>query len=648
MRRILAPIVAAYASLAATQAITPRTGWTVTADSFQSGNEARNVLDGNTGSIWHTQYTPSNAALPHAITIDMKKTINVNGLTYLPRQDASRNGNIGQHKIELSSDSSTWTTVAFGTYYDDTSLKTTPFTTTPARYVRLTAQTEAGGRGPWTSAAEINILSAASYTAPGASKGVWGATLDFPIVPAAAAVLQGSGKVLLWSSYRAYDFGGGGGSGTTETAIYDPATGTVSRRVVTNTQHDMFCPGISLDVQGRVFVTGGNDAPKTSIYDSNANTWIAAPNMKIARGYQSSTTLSNGDIFTIGGSWSGGQGNKNGEVWKSATNTWSLLPGCPVAPMLTADAQGVYRADNHGWLFGWKSGSVFQAGPSKAMNWYTATGTGAQKPAGLRGNDAHAMNGNAIMFDALNGKILTVGGAPNYQDNDATSNAHVITIGSPGTVASATAVGSMANRRAFHNSVVLPDGKVLVTGGEVRPVPFSDAGAVLTPELFNPATSSFTGVNPEAVPRTYHSWSLLLPDATVISGGGGLCGGCSTNHPNAQLFSPAYLFNADGSKAARPVISSVSATSVAVGATITVTMNSAVTSWSLVRYASATHSVNTDQRRIPLTPTATSGNTYTLRIPSDSGIALPGPWMLFAMNAQGVSSISKTISIRVS
>ena len=36
--------------------------------------------------------------------------------------------------------------------------------------------------------------------------------------------------------------------------------------------------------------------------------------------------------------------------------------------MLTADAQGVYRQDNHGWLFGWKNGYVFQAGPSKAMN----------------------------------------------------------------------------------------------------------------------------------------------------------------------------------------------------------------------------------------------------------------------------------------
>lgn len=101
MRRLLPTIVTAYASLAATQTITPRTGWTVTADNFQPGNEATKVLDGNTESIWHTQYSPTNAALPHAITIDMKKIINVNGLTYLPRQDASLNGNIGQHKIEV-------------------------------------------------------------------------------------------------------------------------------------------------------------------------------------------------------------------------------------------------------------------------------------------------------------------------------------------------------------------------------------------------------------------------------------------------------------------------------------------------------------------------------------------------------------------
>ncbi|KAI4161490.1 MAG: hypothetical protein LQ342_004893 [Letrouitia transgressa] len=641
----LATLFISLTTLVAAQ--TDRTGWTATADSFQPGNEQAKVLDGNTGTIWHSQYSPSNAPLPHTITLDMKKTYNVNGLTYLPRQDGNSNGNIGQHKIQLSLDGNSWSTPAFGTYLDDSSLKTTPFSTTPARYVRLIALTEAGGRGPWTSAAEINILSTASYNPPPTRLGQWTSTLDFPIVPAAAVVLRNTGKVLLWSSYKPTDFSGGSGSGKTATAIYDPATGTVSQRLITNTQHDMFCPGISLDVNGRPFVTGGNDAAKLSIYDPSADNWIAGPSMKISRGYQASATLSDGRIFTIGGSWSGGQGNKNGEVYSPSSNSWSLLSGCPVAPMLTADSAGVYRADNHGWLFGWKGGSVFQAGPSKAMNWYFTTGSGSQKAAGLRAADPDAMNGNAVMYDAVNGKILTTGGAVNYQDTQATANAHVITIGTPGNTPSVAKVGSMTTARGFANSVVLPNGKVLVIGGESLPVPFSDNTASFTPELYDPATSTFTVVNPIAVARTYHSWGLLLPDATVLSGGGGLCGGCSTNHPNAQIYKPPYLFTSSGSEASRPTINSISTTNVVVGGKITITTNRAVSSFSLVRFGSATHSVNTDQRRIPLTPTA-SGLTYTVTVPSDSGVALPGPWMIFALDSAGVPSVAKTVLIRSS
>ena len=44
------------------------------------------------------------------------------------------------------------------------------------------------------------------------------------------------------------------------------------------------------------------------------------------------------------------------------------------------------------------------------MNWYTTTGSGTTKPAGQRGTDADAMCGNAVMYDAANGKILTAGG----------------------------------------------------------------------------------------------------------------------------------------------------------------------------------------------------------------------------------------------
>lgn len=90
----------------------------------------------------------------------------------------------------------------------------------------------------------------------------------------------------------------------------------------------MFCEGLSLDAKGRVVATGernvsayldlkltmsgGNDADKTSIYDPETNAWTAEGLMKIPRGYQSTVSLSNGNIFTIGGSWSGGEGGKNG------------------------------------------------------------------------------------------------------------------------------------------------------------------------------------------------------------------------------------------------------------------------------------------------------------------------------------------------
>ena len=358
-------------------------------------------------------------------------------------------------------------------------------------------------------------------------------------------------------------------------------------------------------------------------------------------------TVSTGNTFTIGASWSGGQGGKNGELYTASSNSWGLLSGTPVAPMLTADAQGVYRADNHGWLFGWKTGYVFQGGPSKAMNWYgTTSSTGSQTAAGTRANDGDAMCGNAAMYDAVNGKILAVGGSTSYQGVNATSNAHVITIGTPPAVATTTTISNMAYQRVFANSVILPDGTVLIMGGQVYANPFSDDTSQYIPELFNPAANTFTQLAPAAIPRNYHSTAVLLPDATVISAGGGLCGSCATNHYDGQIFTPPYLYNAAGGLATRPIITSVSVASIKVGGKFTATTNGAVSKgFSLVRMGSTTHTVNTDQRRIPLTPTATSGNTYTLAVPSDPGVALPGYWYLFAINSAGVPSISQKLQI---
>ena len=585
----------------------------------------------------------------------MTKPQDISALSYLPRQDGNSNGRVGRYVVDLSLDGQNWNlSVASGKWVDDSVLKKAVFANQRAQYVRLRALTEAGNRGQWTSAAEINIFPPADP-----SKGLWSAPFDVPLVAAAAAVLPTTGNVLLWSSQYADHFGGG--SGNTLAATYNPSTGGVTPLSNSNTGHDMFCPGISLDGNGNPVVTGGSDSKKTSIYNVTSGGWTQAAEMQTSRGYQSQTTLSNGNIFTIGGSWSGSKNVlKNGEVYNG---TWRKLNEAVVSPMLTQDQDSPsdnpnWRRDNHGWLFGWKDGSVFQAGPSRAMNWYrTTTTNGSQVSAGLRQSDNHAMNGNAIMYDALAGKILTVGGAPNYEDKDgsnprttATTNANIITINATDAQVSVESVPHMAFERAFHNSVVLPDGSVFVNGGMKYPKPFVDPESAMAPEIWDPNLKVFKTMNPMAIPRNYHSVSLLLPDATVFNAGGGLCVNppCTVNHFDAEIFSPPYLFQQNGSLAARPIIQSVSSTPIAVGQNLTISTKKEIKEFSLVRFASATHSINTDQRRIPLSIKDQTGSPYTVQIPPDSGIALPGYWMLFAIDAAGVPSEAKTIQIRVS
>ncbi|KJY44179.1 arabinogalactan endo-1 4-beta-galactosidase, partial [Streptomyces sp. NRRL S-444] len=138
-----------------------RTGWTATASDEETTGEngrAANVLDGNDSTIWHSKWAGTPAPLPHSITIDMHRTAVVSALLYRPRADGA-NGRVGEYSISVSTDGQAWASpVASGTLADDAGAKTLGFAPQGARFVRLTALTEAGGRGPWTSAAEINLL----------------------------------------------------------------------------------------------------------------------------------------------------------------------------------------------------------------------------------------------------------------------------------------------------------------------------------------------------------------------------------------------------------------------------------------------------------------------------------------------------------
>jgi galactose oxidase len=130
------------------------------------------------------------------------------------------------------------------------------------------------------------------------------------------------------------------------------------------------------------------------------------------------------------------------------------------------------------------------------MHWITTAGNGTMVPSLLRGDDTDAMNGNAIMYDI--GKILTVGGAQNYDNGPGSNRAY-----------------DLQFARALTNSVVLPSGEVVVIGGLSSVALFSDVGAVLETEIWNPSTRTFRTLSRMHVPRSYHSVALLLKNGRV-------------------------------------------------------------------------------------------------------------------------------------
>lgn len=68
----------------------------------------------------------------------------------------------------------------------------------------------------------------------------WSAPINLSLVPVAGAALP-NGKFLFWSAEERFSFGAFGGR--TYSALFDPATNTASERLVSETGHNMFCPG---------------------------------------------------------------------------------------------------------------------------------------------------------------------------------------------------------------------------------------------------------------------------------------------------------------------------------------------------------------------------------------------------------------------
>ena len=73
------------------------------ADSEAPGHEARNVIDNNPDTIWHTPWGENAPAYPHEFRIELPDSREIKGFTYLPQQDMS-NGWIDKYQVYVSAD----------------------------------------------------------------------------------------------------------------------------------------------------------------------------------------------------------------------------------------------------------------------------------------------------------------------------------------------------------------------------------------------------------------------------------------------------------------------------------------------------------------------------------------------------------------
>ncbi len=221
-----------------------RAGWSASASDYEDSSTEvdvpYNVLDDDPYTIWSSSFSGTPMPFPHYITIDMKATHSISGISYLPREGGG-NGTIGDYSVTLSTDGTHFTApVAAGTWADTTASSTPTSRCTSARYVRLTAHERGGqprsvhrGRGDQR-----------PPPAEPAVAGRWGPVIGFPIVPVSSVLLPHH-KLLTFSAYTA-DAYTTTGAGYTQTAILNLDTGVVSQRKVSNTGHEMFCTGLAL------------------------------------------------------------------------------------------------------------------------------------------------------------------------------------------------------------------------------------------------------------------------------------------------------------------------------------------------------------------------------------------------------------------
>jgi PKD repeat protein len=479
------------------------------------------------------------------------------------------------------------------------------------------------------------------------TQGVW-RTLPYlaPINPISATLLY-TGRVLIVAGSENDANNNSPGAESYRNAVWDPAGTTQSSITVQSIDYDVFCSGTAALPDGRSLVIGGTSDytfkgdNRASIFDPATGRFLQSQSMVDGRWYGTATALADGSIMAFSGLNLAGFTNNTVEIYDLRNAGWTSPVSAP------------FSAPLYPRMFLLPNGRVFFTGQG---DWFTpnswifdpANRTWTQSAATT--GDRHY--GSAVLLPLLppsyTPKVMNFGGG-----NPATATTEIIDLSLP--APGWTPGPLMSTGRIQMNAVILPNGKVLAEGGSVNNESPSPAGKQA--DLYDPVTNSFSSAGTSSYSRLYHSTSLLLPDATVMSMGSNP-GPRGNYEPAIEIYTPPYLFDAnDRLITNRPGITSISVqgipaqvigynTSFSVGYTSTSLISSAV----LVRPGSSTHASDMDQRLIGLCgpapqPSCSGSGTLSLTTPSNGNIAPPGYYMLFLLDGTGVPSSARFIQL---
>lgn len=408
---------------------------------------------------------------------------------------------------------------------------------------------------------------------------------------------------------------------TRDPAIFDPATAAVD--LPPASPRTQGCHAVRLLQDGTVIYVGGADVPvygpgtkQVKRFDPARSTWEVLPDLTAERWYPSLVQLAEGELLAIGG---GGRENplrvKTCEVMDPASRVWTragdIAMGNEVSPIVLLQTGEVLMTHRPPQLF-----------DPRARTWRKAADfvQGDRMP-----NGDHADH-EIVQLD--DGRVVAIGYKPFGAQPRPPS---MVEIYDP--AANQWRLGStMAPLRSRSSIVLLPDGRVLALGGSKEesqdPTPTNSWGYVALTDVYDPELDSWRRLAQMAVAREYHAMPLLVPDGRVIVTGGEGQPGVDPDENVIEGFRPPYLF-----RGVRPEIRNIRSTAVRRGDALRfeVERTEKPTQIVLIGTGATTHFMDSGNARLIDLPFTLSGRTVYATIPRHPNRVPLGHYILFAL-----------------